>query len=438
MNYNNGNGFQDEENRYPSNLPRPTSSGVIGGNASNMHGTGNSVYNDQQNMSNPSMTKLEYTNNSYMSHNSGYQGNSGHENKYQNYPNGALPYTSYYGNSYNPIPAQYQNMQYNTQMINQGPSLDYYGAGDGSGKQHFNNLAAQGDAYLSTPSDVTDSPVEYMSASLKRGHDESRAKEGVSYADITQSKANISRKAKKQKKALHKKKAASTVEPQKDNVLANSLPVSEIRKVVDAQAVESGEHKEESDTTVQKIEETKTSPESETTSIMSKKELHQVDSNGSEDEEKAKTVNVPGTSIKLQTDEEIKKWRDERRSMWLLRISNNKEVHMKNMGVDEADLKKKSVLKTARKDNQFIQNIQNQVYRYNPKIDLNLKVVQREMAVENMKILQMIEELGDAGLLKCELTEVEKNKLFGGPKKPNQNFRNFNRNGRNPRINRRQ
>ena len=59
------------------------------------------------------------------------------------------------------------------------------------------------------------------------------------------------------------------------------------------------------------------------------------------------------------------------------------------------------------------------------------------MATENMKILQMIEELGDAGLLKCELSEEEKNKLFGGPKRPNQNARAANRNNRNKKSFRR-
>ena len=164
-------------------------------------------------------------------------------------------------------------------------------------------------------------------------------------------------------------------------------------------------------------------------------------------EDDKKPIVVPGTSISLVTDEDIIKWREERRKMWLLKISNNKQKHMEEMGLKEEDVKKqKSVLVESRKQNQFIQSIQNQVNRFNPKANLNLKLIQRGMVSDNSKLLDFITNLGDAGLLEYELTQDEKDKLFGGfdnHDNKNRNNRNFNNRspqssssyrGRNPRF----
>ncbi|QLL30329.1 hypothetical protein HG536_0A01460 [Torulaspora globosa] len=125
-------------------------------------------------------------------------------------------------------------------------------------------------------------------------------------------------------------------------------------------------------------------------------------------------LTVPGTSITLATEEDILKWREERKRMWLLKISNNKQKHMQGMGIKEEDLKvQKSALQEGKKQKQFIQNIQNQVNRINPRSTLSVRIAQREMAQENSRLLDFIEKLGDAGLLNCELTEEEKEKLFG-------------------------
>lgn len=124
---------------------------------------------------------------------------------------------------------------------------------------------------------------------------------------------------------------------------------------------------------------------------------------------------ILGTSITLTTDEDIAKWREERKKMWLLKISNRRQEHMQRMGIKEDDLKGRSVLQESKKQKQFIQSIQNQVNRTNPKANLNVKIVQREMAGENSQLLDFITELGDAHLLEYELTPEEKTKLFGPP-----------------------
>ncbi|EJS41469.1 rsa1p [Saccharomyces arboricola H-6] len=153
-----------------------------------------------------------------------------------------------------------------------------------------------------------------------------------------------------------------------------------------------------------------------------------------EAEGSAKVVLVPGTSIALITDEDIKKWRDERKKMWLLKISNNKKEHMQSMGIKEDELKgQPSILRESRKEKQFIQSIQNQVQRGNPRVDLNLKLIQREFANENSQLLDFICELGDAGLLECELTQEEKDVLFGTSEDKNRN--NYKPNYRNRKTN---
>lgn len=155
------------------------------------------------------------------------------------------------------------------------------------------------------------------------------------------------------------------------------------------------------------------------------------------------TVVVPGTSITLISDEDIAKWREERKKMWLLKISNRKEEHRLAMGIKEDELNKMgNVLKESKKEKQFIQSIQNQVNRFNPKGNLNLKLVQREMESGNSKLLSFIKELGDAGFLEYELSEKEKSALFGSQdengrfnNKKNDRFRNNNNNNRRSNYN---
>lgn len=153
-----------------------------------------------------------------------------------------------------------------------------------------------------------------------------------------------------------------------------------------------------------------------------------------ESEGLGKVVLVPGTSIALITDEDVKKWREERKKMWLLKISNNKKKHMQDMGIKEDELKNQpSIFKESRKEKQFIQSIQNQVQRGNPKVDLNLKLIQREFANENSQLLDFISELGDAGLLEYELSQEEKDVLFGTSEDNNKN--NYKPNYRNRKAN---
>lgn len=130
---------------------------------------------------------------------------------------------------------------------------------------------------------------------------------------------------------------------------------------------------------------------------------------------------IQGTSITLATEEDITKWREERKRMWLLKISNKRIEHMERMGIKEEELRGHSILQESKKQKQFIQNIQNQVNRTNPKANLNIKIVQRVMAQENLQLLQFIKELGDCNLLEHELTAKEKSKLFGSPEDKQRN-----------------
>ncbi|CAI4054151.1 hypothetical protein SUVZ_16G0930 [Saccharomyces uvarum] len=167
-------------------------------------------------------------------------------------------------------------------------------------------------------------------------------------------------------------------------------------------------------------------------------ELDEEEDEGQQEVEGAgKVVLVPGTSIALVTDDDIKKWREERKKMWLLKISNNKTKHMQSMGIKEDELKgQPSILRESRKEKQFIQSIQNQVQRGNPKTDLNIKLIQREFANENSQILDFIKELGDASLLEYELTQGEKDVLFGTPEDNNRNNYKPNYRNRNTNSNR--
>ncbi|SCU98787.1 LAFA_0G20164g1_1 [Lachancea sp. 'fantastica'] len=128
-------------------------------------------------------------------------------------------------------------------------------------------------------------------------------------------------------------------------------------------------------------------------------------------------VQIQGTSITLASDEDIKKWREERRKMWLMKISNQREKHKLELGMQEEQPSKQPSFQNAKKDQQFIQNIQNQIGRYNSSPNLSLNLVQRTMAEENAKLLNFIKELGDAKLLEYELNDEEKEKLFGNNKR---------------------
>lgn len=191
--------------------------------------------------------------------------------------------------------------------------------------------------------------------------------------------------------------------------------------------------KDDSDTKTNKAKRTHISPNVN-------KEGEDLDSDEEMIRNKNEPVSVPGTSITLVTDEDIAKWREERRKMWLIKISNNRKSHMDSMGIKEEEVNKTSVLREAKKDKQFIQSIQNQVNRFNPKSNLNTKIYQREMAGDNAKLLNFIEELGDCGLLEYELNQEEKNKLFRnnidgdrreGRRYNNNNNNNINNNGGN-------
>ncbi|CAR30219.1 Rsa1p [Lachancea thermotolerans CBS 6340] len=140
----------------------------------------------------------------------------------------------------------------------------------------------------------------------------------------------------------------------------------------------------------------------------------------------AKIIAIPGTSITLESEEDIKKWREERRKMWLVKISNQREKHKSDLGIEEEDVSRNEAFQQVKRDKQFIQSIQNQINRSGPSPNLDLKLIQRTMAKENIKLLNFIKELGDAGLLQYELKEEEKQKLFGSNSRQPGARTNFN------------
>ncbi|AMD21348.1 HER069Cp [Eremothecium sinecaudum] len=139
---------------------------------------------------------------------------------------------------------------------------------------------------------------------------------------------------------------------------------------------------------------------------------------------------IPGTSISLKTEDDIAKWREDRRKMWLVKISNNKEKHKKDMNIEDKHIAS-SPLVQVKKEKNFINSIQNQVNRYNPQPRLNLGLVQRSMASENSKLLGFIKQLGEAKMLEYVLTDKEKDILFGRTNKIP-----FGKNGNNNHNNR--
>ncbi|KAL6942372.1 hypothetical protein ACO0QE_003547 [Hanseniaspora vineae] len=133
-------------------------------------------------------------------------------------------------------------------------------------------------------------------------------------------------------------------------------------------------------------------------------------------------VTIPGTSISLQTKEEIEAWRNERKKNWLIRISNRKEEHCEKLGIDALELNNstnKKKFQEFKKDKDFIDRINMQIKKdsgfenqLTKPSSLTTTLLKRDQNEENSKLLQFIKELGDAGYLEYELTEQEKSKLF--------------------------
>lgn len=140
-------------------------------------------------------------------------------------------------------------------------------------------------------------------------------------------------------------------------------------------------------------------------------------------------VTIPGTSISLQTEEEIQAWRNERKKNWLIKISNKKEEHCENLGIDASELAhstNRKKFQEFKKDKDFIDRISMQIKKdagfenqLTKPSSLTTTMLKRDQNEENSKLLQFIKELGDAQYLEYELTEQEKSKLF---KNSNNNF----------------
>lgn len=270
----------------------------------------------------------------------------------------------------------------------------------------------------------------------------------ISYKDIYSKETvqQVKNKKKSKKNKLNKNKSNSSNDNQVlsvRNMTSQSIQKQSIKKKTDAKEVESFEE-ETSDTkddmlkVKNRLEEDYDNSDSSNEGFSEENVIddktEDVGANTYSDKVNSTTIPIPGTSITLVTDEDIAKWREERKKMWLLKISNRKEQHMKAMGIKKEDLNNMgSILRVSKKERQFIQNIQSQVNRFNPKVNLNLKFVQKEMLQDNIKLLSFIKELGDSGLLEYELTEKEKKVLFGNNQDEN-NKQNSYKNVGNKKV----
>lgn len=407
MDYNNeeNNRYPQNQNGYQNNVPKPTFSGVMGKDkSSDVQFQNGNMYNNQSQFGFPN----------YQTPN-GYQHNPmNYTNSYNNYQNPNNNGMIYYPQvSYQPND-QLTNNMYASQFQNPQQAWPY--------SETDNRLLYQNNTADNPPiNDVDNKSYNgYESGQNKR--------QMISYEDVVPSSQVHNKKQKKQKKQTHQKQVIS---------MDYGTPEKEGRPIIQVESNrnESDNGKKNKDKEEEVPKPTKEiliqkkffkieAKEKEVAEIHKpevKNEINDEDDEYDEENDNKNGVNIQGTSIKLDTDEDIAKWKAERRKMWLLKISNKKEEHMKAMGIKEVDLKNTSVLNEAKKQKRFIQSIESQVHRYDPNANLNIKVVQRGMSVENDKILQFVQELGDVGLLTYELTDEEKDKLFGGMNNNNNN-----------------
>lgn len=399
MNYNEeeNNRYPQNQNGYSNNVPKPTFSGVVGkDNTNNGQFQNINMYNGQPQYS---FTNYQVPN--------GYQSNPiNYGNSYNNYQNPNSNGMMYYPPVSYAQSDQLANNMYTPQFQNTQQVWSY----DESDNQLPNKTENSGSNHISR---TDNNNLNGYESNKKNKRDM------ISYEDVVTTGYVQHKKPKKQNTPTQKKQFANT---------DYNKPQGEEQSVVRS---EPGKARLNSDNTNQNkpdkfiAEADSEVPDKEVPSTVQTKDKQILpdctsDINDGEDDgedlenNKKNSINIQGTSIKLDTDEEIAKWKEERKRMWLLKISNRKEEHMKAMGIKEVDLKNTSVLNEARKQKRFIQSIESQVHRYDPNANLNLKVVQRGMSAENDKILEFIQELGDAGLLEHELTPEEKDKLFGG------------------------
>lgn len=421
MNYNKeeSNRYPQNQNGYRNNVPKPTFSGVMGkDNPSDIHFQNSNMYNNQSQFGFPNYQML----NSYQPNPVNYTNSY---NNYQNPNNSGMIY--YPPTSYQPS-GQLTNNMFTTPFQNDQQAWSY-------------SKPDKRPLYQGNGSDNL--PTNDIGNDNHRDHESNQNKRQIiSYEDVVPGTQKHNKKQKKQQKSVQQKQTVS-MDHGTPGCEGHSFTRSEINRN-ESRNDNKNKHKFEEERSKSLKEEPiqkKSSlihPKEKQATETHKGEIKEVkggmdDEDDEDDEENNNnkdSVNIQGTSIKLDTDEEIAKWKEERRKMWLLKISNKKEEHMKAMGIKEVDLKNTSVLNEAKKQKKFIQSIESQVHRYEPNANLNIKVVQRGMSVENDKILQFIQELGDVGLLTYELTEEEKDKLFGGTNSNNNNGRRPFRNNK--------
>lgn len=175
-----------------------------------------------------------------------------------------------------------------------------------------------------------------------------------------------------------------------------------------------------------------------------KEESSSDDSENDEDEEQ-KTQFIQGTGISLESEEDIKKWQEQRRINWMLKVSNKKNLHneiLKNPEnfkdsedseiqtflkfqndhniTADAQETQKNTFKEFGKIKETVRKMFQQIDKDNNNSSVtniaSMKLIKMEEEKDNLKILPFIKALGDMNKLDYTLTDNEKEKLFG-PKK---------------------
>lgn len=163
---------------------------------------------------------------------------------------------------------------------------------------------------------------------------------------------------------------------------------------------------------------------------------------GSDEDEEQKINFIQGTGISLESEEDIKKWQEQRRINWMLKVSNKKSLHneiLKNPESfkDSEDKQIKAFLKfkTEHKISADLQESEKNSFREFGKVKeavrkmfqqiekddnntsitniASMKLIKMEEEKDNLKILPFIKALGDMNKLEYTLTDNEKEKLFG-------------------------
>lgn len=107
-------------------------------------------------------------------------------------------------------------------------------------------------------------------------------------------------------------------------------------------------------------------------------------------------IAIPGTDITLNTQEDIEAWIKQRKVNWMKKISNSKPSDSSEDSKEAKVVQKRRQLQGNQRNNNVVRG---EASRNKAKFNLNKAIIQRELAQENLQILDVIRELFDQGIL---------------------------------------